>query len=108
MNNDMRKVKTFTDLVFNPHALSKEARHLPSPLREEYMEAKHAVMRFDNGYGISVVKGDMFYSNGIDTYEVAVLKDGAICYDTSITDDVIGYVNADEVSNIMKQIKELK
>lgn len=41
----MRKVKTFTDLVFNPHALSKEARHLPSPLREEYMEAKHAVMR---------------------------------------------------------------
>lgn len=59
----MRKVKTFTDLVFNPHAFSKEARHLPSPLREEYMEAKHAVMRFDNGYGISVVKGDMFYSN---------------------------------------------
>lgn len=91
----MRKVKTFTDLVFNPHALSKEARYLPSPLREEYMEAKHAVMRFDNGYGI-------------DTYEVAVLKDGAICYDTSITDDVIGYVNADEVSNIMKQIQELK
>lgn len=79
----MRKVKTFTDLVFNPHAFSKEARHLPSPLREEYMEAKHAVMRFDNGYGISVVKGDMFYSNGIDTYEVAVLKDGAICYDTT-------------------------
>ena len=104
----MRKVKTFTDLVFNPHAFSKEARHLPSPLREEYMEAKHAVMRFDNGYGTSVVKGDMFYSNGIDTYEVAVLKYGAICYDTSITDDVIGYVNADEVSNIMKQIQELK
>lgn len=95
-------------MVFNPHSLSKDARHLPSPLREEYMEAKQAVMQFKNGYGISVIKGTVFYPNGIDTYEVAVLKDGAICYDTSITDDVIGYVNADEVSNIMKQIQELK
>lgn len=104
----MGKIKTFEDLVFNPHAISKEARYLPSPLCEEYTEAKHAVMQFDNGYGISVVKGTMFYSNGIDTYEVAVLKEGAICYDTPITDDVIGRVDADEVSDIMKQIQELK
>ena len=62
----MRKVKTFTDLVFNPHSLSKDARHLPSPLREEYMEAKQAVMQFKNGYGISVIKGTVFYSNGIE------------------------------------------
>ena len=27
---------------------------------------------------VSVVSGDLFYSNGIDTYEVGILKDG-IC-----------------------------
>lgn len=104
----MGKIKTFEDLVFNPHSVSKEACNLPVSIRKEWMEAKHAVMRFDNGYGISVVKGNMFYSNGIDTYEVGILKEGVLCYDTPITDDVIGYVNADEVSNIMKQIQELE
>lgn len=38
---------------------------------------------------------------------VAVLDNNGICYNTSITNDVIGYVDADEVSNIMKQIQEL-
>lgn len=104
----MGKIKTFEDLVFKPHSVSKEACNLPASIRKERMEAKHAVMRFDNGYGISVVKGNMFYSNGIDTYEVGILKEGVLCYDTPITDDVIAYVNADEVSNIMKQIQELK
>jgi hypothetical protein len=104
----MGKIKTFEDLVFKPHSVSKEACNLPASIRKEWVEAKHAVMRFDNGYGISVVKGNMFYSNGIDTYEVGILKEGVLCYDTPITDDVIAYVNADEVSNIMKQIQELK
>lgn len=104
----MGKIKTFEDLVFKPHSVSKEACNLPASIRKEWMEAKHAVMRFDNGYGISVVKGNMFHSNGIDTYEVGILKEGVLCYDTPITDDVIAYVNADEVSNIMKQIQELK
>ena len=72
------------------------------------MKAKHAVMRFDNGYGISVVKGNMFYSNGVDTYEVGILKEGVLCYDTPITDDVIGYVSADEVSKYNETNSRIK
>ena len=64
-------------------------------------------MDFENGYGISVIFGSMFYSNGIDTYEVGILKDGILCYDTPITDDVIGYITADEVTDIMRKIQEL-
>lgn len=71
------------------------------------MNAKHAVMRFDNGYGVSVVRWTMFYSNGVDTYEVSVLDKYGICYKTPITNDVIGYVDADEVTDIMKRIQEL-
>jgi hypothetical protein len=36
-----------------------------------------------NGYGWSIV-----YLQGQETYEFAVLKDGKLCYNTDITDDV--------------------
>ena len=103
----MTELKQFKDLVFKQHEMTKDAFLLPSPIRKEYMNAKHAKMQFENGYGISVLKDTLFYSNGIDTYEVAVLDNNGICYNTSITNDVIGYVDADEVSNIMKRIQEL-
>ena len=69
----MNELKQFKDLVFKQHEMTKDAFLLPSSIREEYMNAKHAKMQFENGYGISVLKGTLFYSNGIDTYEVAVL-----------------------------------
>ena len=103
----MNELKQFKDLLFKQHEMAKDAFLLSSPIREEYMNAKHAIMQFENGYGVSVLKGTLFYSNGIDTYEVAVLDNNGICYNTSITNDVIGYVDADEVSNIMKRIQEL-
>jgi uncharacterized protein YlbG (UPF0298 family) len=41
-------------------------------------------------------------------FEVAVLgKDGDITYDTPVTNDVIGYLNPDDVTDIMKQVQEL-
>ena len=103
----MNELKQFKDLVFKRHEMTKDAFLLPSSIREEYMNARHAKMQFENGYGISVLKGTLFYSNGIDTYEVAVLDNNGICHNTSMTNDVIGYVDADEVSDIMKQIQEL-
>jgi hypothetical protein len=104
---DMSEIKQFKDLVFNPHPLAKEAEKLPNYLRREYAESKHAKMFFENGYGISVLFGSMFYSNGVDSYEVGVLKGGTLCYDTPITNNVIGYIPAAEVSDIMRKIQEL-
>lgn len=103
----MNELKQSKDLVFKQHGMTKDAFLLPSSIREEYMNAKHAKMQFGNGYGTSALKGTLFYSNGIDAYEVAVLDNNGICYNTSMTNDVTGYVDADEVSNIMKQIQEL-
>jgi len=42
-----------------------------------------------------------------ETYEVAVLKDGDLCYDTPITDDVLGYLTPEEVSSVMGQVQNL-
>lgn len=65
-------------------------------------------MNFNNGYGISVVCGNPFLYCSEDTYEVAVLKDNKLCYDTPITDDVLGYQTRKDVTNIMKQIQSLQ
>lgn len=65
-------------------------------------------MEFKNGYGVSVLFGEAFYSNGIDTYEVAILKDGSLCYTTPLTDDVLGNQTREEVDEILKEIQSWK
>lgn len=69
---------------------------------------------FPNGYGASVIKHFGSYGYVEDLFELAVLKfhsenggEWHLCYDTSITDDVIGYLTNDEVLNLLEQIKNL-
>lgn len=90
-------MKSFKDLIFKPHPYSKIYEQI----------GKQAIMNFENGYGVSVLLGDMFYSNGIDTYELAVLKNGHLCYDTPITDDVLGHKSKEQISEIMRLVQEL-
>ena len=84
---------TFSMLKFKKHPYSKTA--------------KLAKMNFKNGYGVSVLCGTDYYSNGIDTYEVAVLKNGLLCYDTYIAKDVLPYKRIEEVNGIMRKIQAL-
>ena len=98
-------MKTFEDLVFRPWG---KLLDVPYEVIFKLGRLNHtqAVMEFKNGYGVSVLCGDSFYSNGIDTYEVAVTKDGKLCYDTPITDDVLGWQTKEEVTEIMKALQE--
>ena len=66
-----------------------------------------AVIEFDNGYGASVVSGGIAYTSERLPYELAVLKDGEICYDTPVTDDVLGYQTSDSVASLLNQIASL-
>jgi len=66
-------------------------------------------MMFENGYGVSVVSHTYSYGGKDGLFEVAVLgKDGDLTYDTSVTNDVIGYLSPDDVTDVMKQVQELK
>ena len=94
-------MKTFKDLKFEPHSISKSG--FPG-----YEGAKHATEIFENKYGVSVLFGSCFYSNGKDTYEVAVLFDGSITYSTDITNDVMGHLSEDEVTEVMLKVAVLK
>ena len=90
-------MKTFKDLKFKKHHIAKICKG-----------AKQATMNFENGFGVSVLIGSCFYSNGVDSYEVAVLKNGDLCYDSGLTEDVFGRLSAREVTKIMKQVQQLK
>lgn len=65
------------------------------------------IFNFDNGYGASVITGGIAYCNEAQPYELAVLRHDELCYDTPITDDVIGYLTNDEVFNLLDRIEQL-
>ena len=85
-------MKTFKDLNFEPHYGGR------GWMTREY---------FDNGYGVSVVRTPFSYGGKTGLYELAVLKDGSICYDTPITSDVIGYLRPEDVTDVMEKIQKL-
>jgi hypothetical protein len=63
--------------------------------------------QFDNGYEVSVVKSPHSYGGDKGLYELAIFKDGEICYDTPITDDVIGYLRPEDVTDVMERVEKL-
>jgi hypothetical protein len=85
-------MKTFKDLNFEPHTMGRG-----------WMTKEH----FDNGYGVSVVRTPFSYGGKQGLYELAVFKDGSICYDTPITSDVIGYLRPEDVTDVMEKIQKL-
>lgn len=65
--------------------------------------------KFPNGYGASVIKFFGSYGWEQDQWELAVLNEaGDICYDTPITDDVIGFLGSDEVNEYLNEIRQLE
>ena len=94
-------METFKDLIFAPH-------------RNED-NCTQARVTFPNGYGISVLFGDAFYSNGVDNYEVALVDkngylDGYIFEKIGMKypgDDVIGYVSEDFITDVMERVQQL-
>lgn len=66
-----------------------------------------ATRTFSNGYGASIITGTAFYTNEDAPYELAVLYNNEITYDTELTDDVLGYLTEDEVNEYLLKIEAL-
>ena len=73
-----------------------------------YMVGKKSRLHFDNGYGVSVVSHTYSYGGKDGLYEVAVLdSNDELTYQTPVTNDVIGYLKPEEVSEVMEQVQKL-
>jgi hypothetical protein len=87
-------MKTFKDLEFKPHTL-----HTDGVVSRTF---------FENGYGASVVRHEYSYGGKNGLYELAVLdSSGDLTYDTPITNDVLGYLSEQDVTEILIKIQQL-
>lgn len=88
-------MKKFKDLEFDE-------------IQNEYQTGVKARMMFENGFGVSVVSHTYSYGGKAGLYELAVLdSNGELTYDTTVTNDVIGYLSPEEVTEIMEQVQVL-
>ena len=71
--------------------------------------AEAYAVKFDNGYGASIIRNNMSYGHQDNLFELAVTfgeKQG-LCYDTPITSDVEGWLTREEVAAMLAKIEEL-
>ena len=87
-------MKTFNDIIFKPN-----------PMGAEFGIVSRT--KLDNGYEVSVVQSPQSYGGDIGLYELAIFKDGEICYDTPITNDVLGYLRPEDVMDVIAKIEKL-
>jgi hypothetical protein len=94
-------MKIFKDLEFRPHLTGK---------------GLHAVMLFENGYGVSVVRfriGGTYgsFTDNENEWELAIVKkakDGFdLVFDSGISDDVLGHLSEKDVTDVMRKVQEL-
>jgi len=83
---------TFSDLKFAPRGSLGG------------IAARHT---FPNGYSVSVVRGSGTYGAEAGLYELAVMHDGKLVYDTPVTDDVLGWLTEGDVTERMNEVAHL-
>ena len=69
-------------------------------------------VRYPNGFAASIIKNFGSYGGECDLWEVAVLRRDEedvwqLCYDTPITDDVLGWLSEERVIEACNQIRAL-
>jgi len=79
---------------------------------EDGMEGVQLKYKYLNNYGASVVRHSFSYGGKAGLWELAVLDytvepNGEMCYHTPITQDVIGYLDEEKASNLLKEIQAL-
>lgn len=96
----------------------KFGRHIPSDTRDRGLSSPMATFarglhvggtqwrfEFPNGYGASVINDGYGAEQGL--YEVGVLFQGNLTYETPITDDVLGCLDEAEVVAVLDQVEAL-
>lgn len=87
-------MKTFKDLDSKPRDYTVGS-----------FTGNQARMEFDNGYGVSVINYGYGRDEGL--YELAIMRDDGLCYDTPITNDVLGYLTEEDVTKYMRLVQLL-
>ena|GEM_PF-882736 len=75
------------------------------------MGGQQMILRFPNDYGASIIRFAYSYGGSEGKFELAVIRwhgdNWSLCYDTPITDDVLGYLSPEEVLSTLSEIQAL-
>lgn len=72
-----------------------------------YSEGISVEIEFSNGFGASVIRSEHSYGGSNGLYELAVTLNGHICYDTYITENVIGFLKPEDITKYLEKIEKL-
>lgn len=62
---------------------------------------------FENGYGVSIIRHEYSYGGPQGLWEIGILHQGKLCYKSGISEDVIGYLTEEQVTEYLDQIAQL-
>lgn len=71
----------------------------------EVLSGEYARYTFPNGYGISVIDGHGTYSRK-GTYEVGIIHEDHLTYNTPLTGDVLADQTPEEINEILATIEK--
>lgn len=57
-----------------------------------------------NDMEVSVIRGSMTYGGDEGLFELAMLRDDKCVYDTCITDDVLGWLEVEDVLEVLEKV----
>lgn len=89
------EIKTFKDLRFDISS-----------------ENEQAIVRFENDYGVSVLRGRSAITDADHPFELAVIhfdrgSSFSLIYPSFTGNDIIGHLNEDDVSHFMQLVQEM-
>jgi hypothetical protein len=86
-------MKTFADLIFEPHAIARKGRKDCSP------GAEIAKMHFEGKARISVIRGSERFQAGPGTYEVGISR-------PNFNLEIRGYQTPAQITEILKELQK--
>ena len=90
----------FNDITWKPHQVHEEmvnAKNIPDSIKKDFIGSMQGRYESENHIPFSILKGSMFYSNGVDTYEIWIIDGGIRASLGSQFDDPAGYLSEDEI-----------
>lgn len=102
ISNDDKIVREFTrHPLFKDFFIREAGVFAPETECYRFSVPGHADME------VSVIRSSMTYGGDEGLFELAMLRDDKCCYDTPITDDVRGWLEVEDVLDILEDVQRI-
>ena len=101
LSNPQQRVINMPQIIFD-ETLPEGAVAL-----EGHPQLNQVMVNFTNGYKASIVSHEFSYGGDEGLFEIAVMHNSQIVYNTPVTNDVLGHLNEEDVLRHLNEIHAL-